>query len=251
MSHILHLLAASSLAMTIAACSSHADESSQNIFDGKTFSVLGDSYSTFVGAVTPDTNYVWYTPQELEHNCTDVDSVSQIWWSIVADSLHMNLLQNNSFSGATVCNRGYNGDDYSDRSFITRQDNLPTSDYIFIFGGTNDSWAGAPVGTYDFDCFDADSLYTFRPAMALLLSRLKAAQPNAQIFVLINSQLRSEITESLIPSPTITTLPTLLSTTLPSSAVTQQRKVSKPLPTSSSARSIALRVCIMLTTTNL
>lgn len=198
MSHILHLLAASSLAMTFAACSSHADESSQNIFDGKTFSVLGDSYSTFVGAVTPDTNYVWYTPQELEHNCTDVDSVSQIWWSIVADSLHMNLLQNNSFSGATVCNRGYNGDDYSDRSFITRQDNLPTSDYIFIFGGTNDSWAGAPVGTYDYDCFDADSLYTFRPAMALLLSRLKTAQPNAQIFVLINSQLRSEITESLM-----------------------------------------------------
>ncbi len=198
MSHITHLWATSLIAASVAACSSPADDTFQNPFEGKTFSVLGDSYSTFVGAVSPDTNYVWYTPQELEHNCTDVDSVSQIWWSIVADSLRMNLLQNNSFSGATVCNRGYNGDDYSDRSFITRQDNLSTSDYIFIFGGTNDSWAEAPVGTYDYDGFDADSLYTFRPAMALLLSRLKAAQPNAHVFVLINSQLRSEITESLM-----------------------------------------------------
>lgn len=198
MSHIPQLFAASTLALSLVACSSPTDSVCQDPFAGKTFSVLGDSYSTFVGAVTPDTNYVWYTPQELEHNCTDVDSVSQIWWSIVADSLHMQLLQNNSFSGATVCNRGYNGDDYSDRSFITRQDNLPKSDYIFIFGGTNDSWAGAPVGTYDYDCFDADSLYTFRPAMALLLSRLRTAQPNAHIFVLINSQLRDEITESLM-----------------------------------------------------
>ena len=167
-----------------------------NALDGKTFSVLGDSYSTFVGAVSPDTNYVWYTPQEIENNCTDVSSADQIWWSIVADSLGMELLQNNSFSGSTVCNHGYDKADYADRSFITRQSNLPKSDFIFVFGATNDSWSGAPVGTYDYERFTPDSLYTFRPAMALLLSRLKAAQPEAQIVVLINSELRSEIAES-------------------------------------------------------
>lgn len=165
---------------------------------GKTFSVLGDSYSTFVGRVSPDTNYVWYTPEEVRRGNTDVDSASQMWWSVLADSLGMRMLQNNSFSGATVCNRGYDGADYSDRSFITRQDNLPKSDYVFIFGGTNDSWAGAPVGVYDHSVFAPDSLYSFRPAMSLLLARLRQAQPEAEIVVIINSQLRNEITESMM-----------------------------------------------------
>ncbi len=164
----------------------------------KTFAVLGDSYSTFINAVSPDTNYVWYTPHEIEAGNTDVDSVAQMWWSIMADSLNIKLLQNNSFSGATICNRGYNGDDYADRSFITRLGNLPQADMIFIFGGTNDSWAGAPVGSYDFETFATDSLYTFRPAMALLLKSLRERQPQAHLFVLINSQLRNEISESMM-----------------------------------------------------
>lgn len=179
---------------TACANSGHQEDAAQQ----KTFAVLGDSYSTFINAVSPDTNYVWYTPHEIEAGNTDVDSVSQMWWSIMADSLNIKLLQNNSFSGATICNRGYNGDDYADRSFITRLGNLPQADMIFIFGGTNDSWAGAPAGSYDFETFSPDSLYTFRPAMALLLKTLRERQPQAQLFVLINSQLRNEISESMM-----------------------------------------------------
>ena len=48
------------------------------------------------------------------------------------------LCVNNSFSGATICNTGYNQADYSDRSFITRMDKLGCPDIIFIFGATND-----------------------------------------------------------------------------------------------------------------
>lgn len=185
----------------IASCNDAAPDTNcapegENPFAAKTFTVLGDSYSTFIGAVSPDTNYVWYTPHELEHKCTDVEAVDQIWWKIVADSLNMNLLKNNSFSGSTISNRGYEGADYTDRSFITRQSNLPKSDYVLVFGATNDSWAGVSAGTYDYETFAADSLYTFRPAMALLLKRLKEAQPEAKIVVIINSELRSEITES-------------------------------------------------------
>lgn len=188
---ILRLLALGLAALGLPSCADRAPA-------GKTFSVLGDSYSTFVGRVSPDTNYVWYTPEELRRGNTDVDSASQMWWSILADSLGMRMLQNNSFSGATVCNRGYDGADYSDRSFITRQGNLPKSDYIFVFGGTNDSWAGAPVGCYDHSAFAPDSLYTFRPAMSMLLAGLRREQPQAEIVVIINSQLRSEITESMM-----------------------------------------------------
>ena len=58
---------------------------------------------------------------------------------------------NNSYSGSTVCHTGYEKADYSDRSFITRIHNLGTPDIILVFGGTNDSWAGAPIGVYQYD----------------------------------------------------------------------------------------------------
>ena len=193
MKHIALLLP---LILSLTSCANANDP--DNPYSGKTFSVLGDSYSTFIDAVSPDTNYVWYTPQELEHNCTDVNDVSQIWWHILANNLHMTLLQNNSFSGSTISYHGYDNADYSDRSFITRAPNLPASDVILIFGGTNDSWSGAPAGTYDYQSFPTDSLYTFRPAMALLLKQLKELQPNAEIFTIINSELRNDITESIM-----------------------------------------------------
>lgn len=43
-----------------------------------TLSILGDSYSTFQGWLTPDTNAVWYTvPADTRR--TDVKTVSQTW----------------------------------------------------------------------------------------------------------------------------------------------------------------------------
>ena len=110
-------------------------------------SILGDSYSTFEGHVTPDTNYVWYfkTPNP---ELTDVSDVSQTWWQQLIRDKGLRLEVNNSFSGATICNRGYRGEDYSDRSFLTRVKALGSPDIILVFGGTNDSWAGVEVGAY-------------------------------------------------------------------------------------------------------
>lgn len=183
----------------LAACATPRTEPSDP-FAGKTFTVLGDSYSTFAGMVNPDTNYIWYDSAQVNRGGTDVCDASQMWWSILADSLGMTMAQNNSFSGSTIGYHGYDDDkdgqpdDYSDRAFITRMTNLAPSDYIFIFGGTNDSWSHAPAGTYG--QFNRDSLYTFRPAMEKLLLGLRELQPEAQILVIINSELRYEITGS-------------------------------------------------------
>lgn len=171
--------------------------------EAKTFCVLGDSYSTFMGAVSPDTNYVWYDTAQVRQGGTDVSEVSQMWWSMVAEKTGWRLTQNNSFSGSTIGYHGYDddkdgkADDYSDRAFITRMTNLMPSDYILVFGGTNDSWSGAPRGSYDDGTFGRDSLYTFRPAMERLVSGLKKLQPEAEIIIIINSELRPEITESM------------------------------------------------------
>ena len=192
----LFLIAASA---TLVACSS-AVRKPVNTLEGKTFVVLGDSYSTFAGMVDPDTNFVWYDTAQVNRGGTDVCEASQMWWSILSDSLGMRMVQNNSFSGSTIGYHGYDDDkdgkpdDYSDRAFITRMPNLVKADYILIFGGTNDSWSGEPVGSYG--QFSRDSLYTFRPAMERLLAGLKELQPEAKPVVIINSELRSEITAS-------------------------------------------------------
>lgn len=115
----------------------------------KAVSILGDSYSTFENYLQPDTNAVWYFQQPRKNN--DVRSVDQTWWYKFIKESGYRLCVNNSFSGATICHTGYRKEDYSDRSFVTRMNNLGCPDLIFIFGATNDSWAGAPIGEYQYE----------------------------------------------------------------------------------------------------
>jgi len=158
-------------------------------------SILGDSYSTYRGFVLPDTNYVWYPRDSVQHN--DVMNVRQTWWHQFLRKGNFRLCQNNSFSGATICHTGYNGDDYSDRSFVTRVPFLGSPDIIIVFGGTNDSWAKSPIGNFQYEGWTRDDLYSFRPAMAHMLSSLQDHYPGVDIYVVINTDLSAEVTTSM------------------------------------------------------
>lgn len=158
-------------------------------------SILGDSYSTYRGFVLPDTNYVWYPRDSVQHN--DVMNVRQTWWHQFLRKGNFRLCQNNSFSGATICHTGYNGDDYSDRSFVTRVPFLGSPDIIIVFGGTNDSWAKSPIGNFQYEGWTRDDLYGFRPAMAYMLSSLLDHYPGVDIYVVINTDLSAEVTTSM------------------------------------------------------
>lgn len=162
----------------------------------KSISILGDSYSTFAGYVTPDTNAVWYNV--INDSRTDVNDVRQTWWHQLIKENNFRLCVNNSFSGATICNRGYKKEDYSDRSFCTRLDNLGSPDILLIFGGTNDSWAQSPIGDYKYSGWTSADLYSFRPAMAYMLDHAIKRYPNIDIFFILNSELSEEITTSCI-----------------------------------------------------
>ena len=141
-------------------------------------------------------NWIWYAPNPI--NNTDVTDVNQTWWKIFIDENGYQLEKNNSFSGATVCNRGYNGEDYTDRSFLTRLSDLGDPDMILVFGATNDDWAGSPIGDYVWSDWTSAQLYSFRPAMAKMLSDLKARYPRAELVVMVNDMLKAIVKGSIV-----------------------------------------------------
>ena len=159
-------------------------------------SILGDSYSTYEDFVTPSTNELWYYAKNVEAK-TDVKDVCQTWWHQVIKENGWRLCLNNSYSGATICYTGYDGNDYSARSFNTRMNNLGSPDIIFVFGATNDSWAGAPIGEYKYEGITKADMYSFRPALAYMLKWMTDYYLNTKIYFLLNDDLRDEIDESV------------------------------------------------------
>ena len=61
----------------------------------RTFSILGDSYSTFQGFI-PEKNACYYPNKE---KVDDVLCVTDTWWYKLAQNKGMRLLVNNSYSG--------------------------------------------------------------------------------------------------------------------------------------------------------
>jgi hypothetical protein len=157
-------------------------------------SILGDSYSTYQNYI-PDGNAIWYF-DPMDAKRTDVNDVRQTWWWQVVKEGGYLLEKNESYSGATICYTGYNGEDYSDRSFITRLPRVGSPDILLIFGNTNDSWCGAKVGEYVYEGWKRADLYTFRPALAKLLNDALSRYPNVRIYYIMNTDLRNDIVES-------------------------------------------------------
>ena len=162
----------------------------------KAVSILGDSYSTYEDFVTPATNELWYYAKNSEQK-TDVKDVRQTWWHQLIKENGWRLAVNNSYSGATISYTGYDGNDYSPRSFNTRMDNLGQPDIIFIFGATNDSWAGSPIGDFIYEGIKKADLYEFRPALAHMLQWMTDRYVNTEIYFILNDDLRDEIDESV------------------------------------------------------
>ena len=147
----------------------------------KKVSILGDSYSTFVGTIP--SHYAPFYPNDRN----DVTKVEQTWWSLYIKAMGYQLEKNDSWSGSTICGIGYGGMDSSRNNFISRVDSLGNPDIIFVFGGTNDAWANSPIGEYKYADWTKDDCKNFRPALACLLDMLQKRYPKASIYSLLNS----------------------------------------------------------------
>lgn len=188
-SMVLAFVAAISVCMAFAT-DSRAKRSRESVFDfkGKRVAIIGDSYSTFRGCIA---GYSPYYPQ------LDVTSVGQTWWSLLCERTGALLHFNCSYSGSTVSSTGYDGKDFTAISFVTRADKCfgktlhPDMDNIrpdvfVICGGTNDSWAGSPVGRPKYSDWTAEDLKAFAPSLCCLIDNLLKYNPGAKIINTVN-----------------------------------------------------------------
>ncbi len=152
----------------------------------RTLTILGDSYSTFAG-YNPAGQDLYYPNAEL-----GVTDVTHTWWSVLCGNHGLTLLKNDSWSGATVCT-SVRPNHPDSAAFVRRMevtlngDNQP--DVAILLGGTNDSWTDAPIGT-----LDGEDESQVLPAFRRMVEYVKAHNPKAHVIVVVNSELKDEIT---------------------------------------------------------
>lgn len=172
-------------------------------YRGLDVSILSDSYSAY-GLWIPEGNNPWYANNGIDGDNddeNDVNSVTQMWWYKLINELGMKLLINNSWSGSTICNTGYDGADSTAISFITRMKKslgeeraLETKpSIILILGATNDSWAGSPLGELKYSDWSTDDLKNVLPAICYMFDYIKKWNPGAIIVNIANNGLKQEI----------------------------------------------------------
>ena len=153
--------------------------------------ILGDSYSTYRDLI-PEGFSTWYPGN-------DVKNAEETWWKIALCGAEANLNLNSSFSGTTICHTGYSGD-CSDKSFLARLEKLAENgffeknkiDELWIFGGTNDSWANSPIGEITYEEVSFEEKFKVLPGFSALLA-LARSLPIGKILVLLNSEMKPEI----------------------------------------------------------
>ena len=161
--------------------------------------IFGDSYSTFEGFI-PEGYETYYS--DTKHLESGVSEVSHTWWHQVITEANLNLILNNCWSGSTIGYTGYDNVDCSQSSsFIYRLKQLITNgffienriDTVFIFGGTNDHFADVPLGEAKYKDWTNEDLYFALPAICYFLNLMKETVPQAEIYCLINTNLKPEI----------------------------------------------------------
>lgn len=161
--------------------------------------IFGDSYSTFQNYI-PKGYETYYSDSVFTG--TDVTKVSQTWWHQAVLEAGLELVLNDSWSGSTIGYTGYdNADNSKSSSFIYRlkkliEDGFFTKnkiDTVFVFGGTNDCCSGAPLGERKQENIEETDLYFVLPAVFYFFKLLKETLPKAQIYCLINTDIKEEI----------------------------------------------------------
>lgn len=165
------------------------------------FSIMGDSYSTFSGYVPEGYSSYYPNPQ----NVPDVLCVEDTWWHQLMQKKNMELLENNSYSGSTVCTL-VRPEQKQSASFVRRSEcclcnasqGKKQPDFIVLFGCTNDNWISREAGEVQFDNWTEQDLELVLPAYCYVLDRLIKENPASKIICAINTNFRPEIHNGIL-----------------------------------------------------
>ena len=168
--------------------------------------IIGDSYSTYEGMI-PEGYAVYYSKEgrgDPEFMVTKME-LEDTWWMRLINATGATLAQNNSWSGSTLCYTGYSGDCSHTSSFIYRYRQLKDAgffkenkiDTVLVFGGTNDSWANAPLGELKYDGFEEGDLFSVLPAFCYFMKTLKEDLSTSKIVFIANCDIKTEIVEGI------------------------------------------------------
>lgn len=162
--------------------------------------ILGDSYSTFAGC-NPEGYDVFYPGPYVD----DVLKVEDTWWDRLSKEANLIILQNNSWSGSTVC-KDVRETQPPESSFLVRMRKVLSAegvghivpDLILLFGGTNDSWLDRSVGENVYKFRTEKQLWCVLPAFCEMLEYVSAENPQAQIVCIANTDLKPEISAGVM-----------------------------------------------------
>ncbi len=163
--------------------------------------IFGDSYSTF-GGYNPD-GYAIYYPKYYEGS---VQEVTQTWWHMLLKETSSELVLNDSWSGSTMCNTGYDGDCSATSSFIFRLNRLIDSgffsknniDRVLVFGATNDSATGNECGNTKYKDWKEQDLALILPGISYFMDRLTSVVEKEKIHFILNTELRQEVHSGIV-----------------------------------------------------
>lgn len=148
---------------------------------GTTFSILGDSISTYQGC--NPVGYYAFFPENGE-----VAELEDTWWQRVADDLELTLYVNGSSAGATVTGDSTGTEDPQCSCNELRTNDLSgpagaCPDRVVIYMGANDMLKAAPLGDNDgTGLVEEGEIETFSDAYTLMLDKVQANYPLAEIY---------------------------------------------------------------------
>ena len=171
----------------------------------KNFMIFGDSYSTHKDVIPEGYAHYYCTGGRSEKEPVTNMRPEETWWGRFMAKTGANLVHNNSWSGSTVCFKGWSGDCSTTSSFIYRYEKLTESgffekneiDTIFVLGTTNDSWIGVPLGEEKYSDFKREEFYNVLPALCYFMTKLREDHPDKRIVMIANCGIKPEIVDCM------------------------------------------------------
>lgn len=163
--------------------------------------VLGDSISSFKGAMCNDTYSCFYPdedPNVASGNNEAVDSKTKTYWWILVNDLMKNgtMDANSSWAGKRVIHETSNG---RPAGLVDRVGDFIDPDIILIHGGTNDKNKGTPLGDYDYDLPIEELDETcFRSAYVKMIRLLQERYEGVQLILIVGDMLSSDYEKSIV-----------------------------------------------------